>query len=191
MNKTITCMMSFALLFSSAVACAEGSDVNNNMSGKPSQNLALSNTDFTVKRHQQSISLGERWNDGVESKTGKSQADDFVGTVDYGDDIYKFYRHQYDGFDVYTSNLCWDKTERTVDDYIIAQITLRSSALKTSRGAFVGISVSQLRALYGTGVETESNGAERIHYLFGKKRISFKIADNKVTAIILSYSKED
>lgn len=183
--------MSLVLFFSSAISYAQNNDANSDKLNGQSQVLALSNSDFAVKLNHKSISLGERWSDDVEKNIGQSQSDDFVGTVDYGDDTYKFYRHQYNGLDVYTSNLWWDKAERTVDDYIIAQITLKSSELKTSRGAYVGIPLAQLHALYGTGQETVSNGTQRIHYLFGKKRISFKIVGDKVSSIIMSYNKED
>jgi len=191
MNKITSYVLSFSLFFSSAIAYAKNNDVNSvQLNGQVSV-LTLSNSDFTITLNHKSISLGEGWSDDVEKNIGQSQTDDFVGTVDYGDETYKFYRHQYDGLDVYTSNLWWDKAERTVDDYIIAQITLKSSELKTSRGASVGISLTQLHTLYGTGQVTESNGTQRIHYSYGKKRISFKIAGDKVSSIIMSYNKED
>ncbi|MGK9176043.1 hypothetical protein KXR87_23000 [Yokenella regensburgei] len=176
-------------VFFSVTAYSSGTQITSTMAAV--SDAALTKGDFSVIGERKIISLGDPWNEQTDKVLGQAERDDFVGTVDYGDDTYKFYRHQYDGFDVYTSNLWWDKAERTVDDYIIAQITLTSSKLKTNRGAYVGMPLAQLRERYGAGKEVEINGSKVIHYLFAKKRISFEVVDGQVASIIMSYNEED
>lgn len=148
----------------------------------------LGNADFSVSLKGQTVTLGQRWDDVPDTRLGTSLSDEFVGKVEFDGDSYKFYHHQYDGFEIYTSNLWWDKAERDFDDYIVAQITFKSATLKTHRGAFIGMPIADINRLYGEGKHHKDNEREWVFYLHGKKRLSFEMVNDKVSAITLSFN---
>lgn len=98
----------------------------------------LVNQDFTVQMEDETVTLGERWTDDVALKIEVPIEGYFVGEVPFDGTHYKFYQHQKAGFDIYVSNLWWDKVERNADDYIVSQITLTAGEGKTPRGIHVG-----------------------------------------------------
>ena len=148
----------------------------------------LGNADFSVSLKGQIVTLGQRWDDVPDARLGTSLSDEFVGKVEFDGDSYKFYHHQYDGFEIYTSNLWWDKAERDFDDYIVAQITFKSATLKTHRGAFIGMPIADINRLYGEGKYHKDNEGGRVSYLYAKKRLSFKVVNGKVSTITLSFN---
>lgn len=148
---------------------------------------ALEESDFTVTLNKQPVSLGQPWSDKLQAKLGNSSDDSFVGEVPFGDGIYKFYRHMFKDFDVYSANLWWDSQNRDFDSYIVAQITLRGAALKTARGIAPGCSEDKVTELYGPGEKESSDGAEWIGYQRDNKRISFEILKGNVNSININY----
>lgn len=147
----------------------------------------LGKDDFSASLKGQVVTLGQRWDDVPDTKLGASLSDEFVGEVEFDGESYKFYHHQYDGFEIYTSNLWWDKADRDFDEYIVAQITFKSATLKTHRGAFIGMPITDINRLYGEGKHQKDNESEWVFYLYGKKRLSFAIVNDKVSAITLSF----
>lgn len=147
----------------------------------------LAREDFSTQISNTVLSLGQNWNPQVSSGLGKSLQDDFAGDVPFDGANYKFYRHTYNGFDIYSANLWWDKAERDVDDYIIAQITLHTPQYKTWRGVSVGATADEIARLYGPGKRVDEDGEQWLSYAMGKKVISFEIDKGKVVSITLSY----
>ena len=147
----------------------------------------LEEPDFTVTLNQQPVSLGQPWSDKLQASLGKSSDDSFVGEVPFGDGNYKFYRHVFNDFDVYSANLWWDSQSRDFDSYIVAQITLRGATSHTARGIAPGSSEDNVTELYGPGEKESSDGAEWIGYQRDNKRISFEIVKGRVNSININY----
>lgn len=147
----------------------------------------LEEPDFTVTLNKQPVSLGQPWSDKLQVKLGKSNDDSFVGEVPFGDGNYKFYRHAFDDFDLYSANLWWDTQRRDFDSYMVSQITLRGATLHTARGISPGSSEDKVTGLYGPGEKESSDGAEWIGYQRDNKRISFEIVKGKVNSININY----
>lgn len=147
----------------------------------------LEEPDFTVTLNKQPVSLGQPWSDKLQASLGKSSDDSFVGEVPFGDGNYKFYRHVFKDFDVYSANLWWDSQNRDFDSYIVAQITLRGVASHTARGIAPGSSEDKVTELYGPGEKESSDGAEWIGYQRDNKRISFEIVKGRVNSININY----
>lgn len=151
----------------------------------------LSNTltkgDFSVTINNHSVSLGDRWDNNLAAEIGIVDSGTFVGEVPFNDTNYKFYQHKKPGVELYSANLWWDKAERSVDDYIVAQITVTAPDIATPRGIHVGTSVDDLRKSYGTGQDQNDDGEEWISYETGAKVLSFQIKDNNVLKITMSY----
>ena len=147
----------------------------------------LEEPDFTVTLNQQPVSLGQPWSDKLQASLGKSSDDSFVGEVPFGDGNYKFYRHVFKDFDLYSANLWWDSQSRDFDSYIVAQITLRGATSHTARGIAPGSSEDNVTELYGPGEKESSDGAEWIGYQRDNKRISFEIVKGKVNSININY----
>lgn len=143
--------------------------------------------DFTVQMKDQSVALGDRWTDDVARKIEVPVEGLFVGEVPFDGTHYKFYQHQKVGFDIYVSNLWWDKAERSVDDYIVSQITLTTGEGKTPRGIHVGSSARELSNAYGNGQMENDAGEQWCFYQLGKKLLSFEIKDGKVMTITMNY----
>lgn len=147
----------------------------------------LEEPDFTVTLNQQPVSLGQPLSDKLQAKLGKSNDDSFVGEVPFGDGNYKFYRHMFNDFDIYSANLWWDTQRRDFDSYIVAQITLRGATSHTARGIAPGSSEDKVTELYGPGEKESSDGAEWIGYQRDNRRISFEIVRGKVNSININY----
>ena len=147
--------------------------------------------DFELIIDNQKISLGNTWDDLIKKHLGTQESEAFVGDVPVGNSSYKYYQHNYRGFSIYTSNLNWDKQNRDVDTYIIAQITIDSPAIKTSRDVRVGTSKEALVRKYGKGTVDTSDEQYWIYYEGDGKRISFQIEGNKVSHIMMMINPED
>lgn len=152
----------------------------------PSSNT-LTRSDFSVTINNHSVSLGDRWDNNLASDIGIGDSGNFVGEVPFDGTNYKFYQHTKEGLELYSANLWWDKAERSVDDYIVAQITVTVPDIATSRGIHVGSNVGDLRKLYGTGQDENDDGEEWVSYEVGSKVISFQVKDNKVIKITMNY----
>lgn len=147
----------------------------------------LTKGDFSVIINNHSVSLGDRWDNNLAAEIGVIDSGTFVGEVPFDGANYKFYQHKKPGVELYSANLWWDKAERSVDDYIVAQITVTASDIATPRGIHVGTSVDDLRKSYGAGQDQNDEGKEWISYETGAKLISFQIKDNKVLKITMNY----
>lgn len=155
----------------------------------PSSNT-LTKSDFSVIINNHSVTLGNRWDNNLARETGIEDAGNFVGEVPFDGTNYKFYQHKKPGVELYSANLWWDKAERSVDDYIVAQITVTTSDIATPRGIHVGASVDDLRKSYGMGQTQHDDGEEWISYAVGAKVLSFQIKNNKVLKITMNYDND-
>lgn len=70
---------------------------------------------------------------------------------------------------IYSSYLWWDKAERSVDDYIVSQVTLAASDISTLRGVQVGSTTRELNNAYGDGQVENDSGEQWVSYKLGKK----------------------
>lgn len=152
----------------------------------PSSNT-LTKSDFSVVINNHSVSLGDRWDNNLASEIGIEDAGNFVGEVPFEGTNYKFYQHAKRGVELYSANLWWDKAERSVDDYIVAQITVSVPDIATPRGIHVGASVDDLQKSYGAGQDQHDDGEEWISYAVGAKVLSFQIDNNQVLKITMNY----
>lgn len=150
----------------------------------------LSESDFTVQLNQHPVALGQAWNDALSASLGETTYDGFVGEVPFGDASYKFYRHNFDGFDIYSANLWWDDQGKSVDSYIVGQITLHSPALHTARGVGPGSTKEAIISHYGPGEIDNSDGSEWISYSFKNKHIAFSLAGGKVDSININFDDD-
>ncbi|WP_238084631.1 hypothetical protein [Pseudescherichia vulneris] len=155
----------------------------------PSSNT-LTKSDFSVIINNHSVTLDDRWDNNLARDTGIEDAGNFVGEVPFDGTNYKFYQHKKPGVELYSANLWWDKAERSVDDYIVAQITVTTSDIATPRGIHVGASVDDLRKSYGMGQTQHDDGEEWISYAVGAKVLSFQIKNNKVLKITMNYDND-
>lgn len=146
--------------------------------------------DFELTINNQKVSLENYWNDLVKKRLGAQESEAFVGDVPAGNNSYKYYQHNYRGFSIYTSNLEWDKQHRDVDSYIIAQITIDSPAIKTSRGVTVGTSKEFLVRKYGKGTVDTSDEQYWIYYDGEGRKISFQLEGGKVSHIMMVINPE-
>ncbi|PWI80227.1 hypothetical protein DEO48_09980 [Enterobacter sp. CGMCC 5087] len=150
----------------------------------------LTKQDFSVKVKGQPVALGDRWTPDIARKIDVPLEGHFVGEVPFDGTNYKFYQHQKDGLKIFTSNLWWDKAERSVDDYIVSQITLTASDILTPRGVHVGSTIRALNNAYGDGQVENDSGEQWISYELGKKLLSFEVKDSKVVKITMNYNND-
>lgn len=149
--------------------------------------LILAKDDFSLQLNDQIVALGERWTPEVARKIAVSVEGSFVGEVPFDGTNYKFYQHQKTGLRIFSSNLRWDKTERSVDDYIVAQITLTAPDGKTVRGIHIGSTINELNKAYGSGQVENDSGEQWVSYELGKKLLSFELKDSNVVKITMNY----
>ncbi|HFT7226467.1 MULTISPECIES: hypothetical protein [Enterobacter] len=152
--------------------------------GKPS---ILTKQDFSVQIKDQPVALGDRWTPDIARKINVPVDGSFTGEVPFDGVHYKFFQHQKAGVSLFTSNLWWDKAERSVDEYIVSQITLTAEAIPTPRGVHVGSTRRELNSAYGTGQVDNDAGEEWITYGLGKKLLSFEMKGGNVIKITMNY----
>ncbi len=147
----------------------------------------LAKDDFSLQLNDQIVALGERWTPEVAREIAVSVEGSFVGEVPFDGTNYKFYQHQKTGLEIFSSNLWWDKAERSVDDYIVSQITLTAADGKTVRGIHIGSTINELNKAYGSGQVENDSGEQWVSYELGKKLLSFELKDSKVVKITMNY----
>ncbi|QIR23397.1 hypothetical protein GXP72_13600 [Enterobacter sp. SES19] len=155
--------------------------------GKPS---ILTKQDFSVQIKDQPVALGDRWTPDIAPKIGVPVEGSFTGEVPFDGVQYKFFQHQNAGVEIFTSNLWWDKAERSVDDYIVSQITLTAEDFATPRGVHVGSTRKELNSAYGTGQVENDAGEQWITYELDKKLLSFEIKGDNVIKITMNYNND-
>lgn len=185
MSKKILSVLCSVLVLCSLNSNATTAQINKKVENS-SHNL-LANPDFSVQINKQSVALGDRWTNDVARKFELPIDGHFVGEVPFDGINYKFFQHQKSGLEIFTSNLWWDKAERSVDDYIVSQITLTALDGKTARGIHIGSTINELNNAYGSGQVENDSGEQWISYQLGKKLLSFEVKDSKVVKITMNY----
>lgn len=185
MSKKILSVLCSVLVLCSLNSNATTAQINKKVENS-SHNL-LANPDFSVQINKQSVALGDRWTNDVARKFELPIDGHFVGEVPFDGINYKFFQHQKSGLEIFTSNLWWDKAERSVDDYIVSQITLTAVDGKTARGIHIGSTINELYNAYGSGQVENDSGEQWISYELGKKLLSFEVKDSKVVKITMNY----
>ncbi|MEL4869230.1 hypothetical protein AAEU41_10310 [Pantoea agglomerans] len=143
--------------------------------------------DFSVQVKDHTVALGDRWTHDVARKIEVPVEGSFVVEVPFDGTNYKFYQHQRAGLEIFSSNLWWDKAKRSVDDYIVSQITLTAADGKTARGIHIGSTINELNNAYGRGQVENDSGEQWISYELGNKLLSFEVKDSKVVKITTNY----
>ncbi|HHA2300111.1 TPA: hypothetical protein ACOEAQ_001689 [Enterobacter asburiae] len=185
MSKTILSVLCSVLVLCSLNSNATTAQINKKVEN--SSHNVLANPDFSVQINKQSVALGDRWTNDVARKFELPIDGHFVGEVPFDGINYKFFQHQKSGLEIFTSNLWWDKAERSVDDYIVSQITLTAVDGKTARGIHIGSTINELNNAYGSGQVENDSGEQWISYELGKKLLSFEVKDSKVVKITMNY----
>lgn len=188
MSKKILGVFCSVLVLCSLNSYAATAPINKE-AGNSSRTL-LATSDFSVQINKQSVALGDRWTNDVAGKVELPVEGRFVGEVSFDGTNYKFFQHQKSGLEIFSSNLWWDKTRRSVDDYIVSQITLTAADGKTARGIHIGSTINELHKAYGSGQVENDSGEQWISYELGKKLLSFEVKDNKVVKITMNYEKD-
>ena len=152
--------------------------------GKPS---ILTKQDFSVQIKDLPVALGDRWTPDIAPKIGVPVEGSFTGEVPFDGVQYKFFQHQNAGVEIFTSNLWWDKAERSVDDYIVSQITLTAEDFATPRGVHVGSTTRELNNAYGNGLVENDSGTQWVSYALGKKVLFFEMKGGNVVKITMNY----
>jgi len=151
----------------------------------------LKSTDFTVNINNHPVSLGDKWSDETQKQVGAQISENFVGDVPAVDTSYKYYQHKYDGFEFYTANLFWQKEQRDIDSYLIAQITINTPAIKTARGVGPGDSEDVLVSKYGQGTVDDSDNQHWLYYDADNKRMSFQLEHKKISHIMMTINTDE
>ncbi|WP_249665777.1 hypothetical protein [Enterobacter sp. 120016] len=185
MSKKILSVLCSVLVLCSLNSNAATAQINKKVENS-SHNL-LANPDFSVQINKQSVALGDRWTNDVARKFELPIDGYFVGEVPFDGVNYKFFQHQKSGLEIFSSNLWWDKAERSVDDYIVSQITLTAPDGKTARGIHIGSTINELNKAYGGGQVENDSGKLWVSYELGKKLLSFEVKDSKVVKITMNY----
>lgn len=146
----------------------------------------LTENDFTVEINKQAITLGQDWDRNLLTVLGKQTREDFVGEVPFGEENYKYYRHIFAGFDIYSANIDWQQRGKSVDSYVIGQITLHAPTLHIARGVAPSDAKQRVIEHYGAGETDNSDGEEWIMYSLAHKNIAFDVTGGKVRAINIS-----
>lgn len=144
--------------------------------------------DFAVTVNQQNVALMEHWNDDLAGQLGSSDSSDYVGESPADSGSYKYYRHQFGDFTLFISNLDWDKQQRDINAYRVAQITLHSPALTTARGIHIGSSEQALLTAYGDGAHQRYLDVQRRCYYYHGMELVFTLQQQNVSGITLVWS---
>lgn len=185
MTKKILSVFCSVLVLCSLNSYAATAPINKEVEN--SSRTLLATPDFSVQINKQSVALGDRWTNDIADKVELPVEGRFVGEVPFDGTNYKFFQHQRSGLEIFSSNLWWDKAERSVDDYIVSQITLTAADGKTARGIHIGSTINELNNAYGSGRVENDSGEQWISYELGKKLLSFEVKDNKVVKITMNY----
>lgn len=151
----------------------------------------VTKADFSIFISGHSLSIGDQWSEKTLKLAGTEKSNEFVGDVAFGDVNYKFWQHNYPGYSIYSSNFLWDKQQRSVDSYIVVQISLDSAVIVTYRGVKVGDSKNKVVDKYGAGIIDDSEERHSLVYESDDKRIAFQIENGKVSYITLLLKKTE
>lgn len=151
----------------------------------------ISASDFSVKINNHLFSLGEKWSDQVKKQAGEQLSENFVGDVPAGDMSYKYYQHQFDGFEIYTANLFWQQEKRDIDSYLIAQISINTPTIETARGIKIGDTQATLISKYGQGTTADSDNQHWLYYDADNKRISFQLEHEKISHVMMTLNTDN
>lgn len=98
----------------------------------------------------------------------------FVGEIYDGDYFYKLYAYQYDGIEIISSNLDYEKKGRDQYTFYITQIIVRDKAFNTPRGINIGSSKEEIVNAYGKGEIVIENDRVCWLYYYEGKAVIFK-----------------
>lgn len=98
----------------------------------------------------------------------------FVGEIYDGDYFYKLYAYQYDGIEITSSNLDYEKKERDQYTFYITQIKVSDTTFSTPRGIYIGSSKQEVVNAYGKGKKLIENDSDCWLYYYEGKGIIFK-----------------
>jgi len=145
----------------------------------------LEEKDFSITDCEDTICLDIPFKDFHSHKV--EERVDFVGWIYSGEFAYKYNRHVYGDFDIYTSNANYNLKNRNFDDRYISQITLKNANLKTLRGISLGSTLQDVINLYGEGQVQKSNSDYVIYqYRLEDRALQFKVdKEQKVAGITL------
>ncbi|AVR02350.1 hypothetical protein [Pluralibacter gergoviae] len=148
-------------------------------------------SDLYVDINNQRIGPGSRWDASVEKNLGYQISKNYVGEVSFAGERYRYFQHNYPGLEVYTSNFMWDKQHRSIDSYIVSQLTIDSPKIKTYRGISVGMTEGYLIQKYGKGTPDFSDNQYWLYYDGDEKRVSFQIENGRVSHIMMVFNPDN
>ena len=90
------------------------------------------------------------------------------------------YVKQYDGYEVYFSNVDPDDAKKALDDYVVSQIVVTDGDYKTNEGIGIGSKLEDIIKAYGKGDEMRLSG--------GRKQITY---ENEKYGIIFTIDSDD
>ena len=138
--------------------------------------------DFSVTDGDDIIILDMMYKDSMIKKKEIKQDCNYVGEKFMGEYTYKYFYHAFDDFDLYTSNIYYNKKNRDFNEYYMSQINLKNNKFRTSRGASLDSTYNDIILLYGKGIDTDDS----IIYQMNDKKLVFKFdKDKKVEDILL------
>ncbi|KAA8996175.1 hypothetical protein FJU30_22705 [Affinibrenneria salicis] len=155
------------------------------------KDIALTDSDFVVSHQGRKITLDGKYHDFLSGSGEKEQPGVFVGDVLSGNVSYKTYQYHYAHYDLYTSNLFYDKKGRDAAEYYITQIAFTKNDIKTARGISLGDPLETVERIYGPGNRAATDGETWLAYDRADKSLSFRITDNYVDKIILAVVATD
>ena len=135
--------------------------------------------DFSVSDGKNDINLDYPYSDFKIGLIEKELDNNYVGEIFSGEYVYKYFCHEYEDFDLYTSNVNFNFKGRDFDEYFISQITLKTPAFKTYRGIGIGLSVEDLTNIYGSGEDLIEYGKTVLVYKLDDMEMKFIIDENK------------
>jgi hypothetical protein len=157
----------------------EGAETTSNEQNPSNIILPLETEDFSVSDGTNIISLGFPYTDLKMDLVKKEIDNNYVGEIYFEEYTYKYYCHEYDDFDLYTSNINYNIKGNDFDEFYISQIDLKTPAFKTYRGVTIGSSAEELTSIYGLGEEIIEDGDATIVYALNNMKIEFGIDKNQ------------
>ncbi len=147
----------------------------------------IDNSDFILSDDNESIELDSIFSNQTTNKTEISQS--YIGEVYVDEYAYKYYLHNYEGFDLYVSNAYYNLKNRNFDEYHVISIKLTKPMFKTSRGITVGNTKSEVINKYG--MSTYDSEETILTYRYKDKGIKFEFNEKDVLiAIVLGIVSE-
>jgi len=135
--------------------------------------------DFSVSDGMNTIQLDSSYENFRIEKTEKILDNNYVGNIFAGDFNYKYYIHEFEDFNLYTSNANYNLKDRNFDEYYITQITLLNSSFKTQRGIAIGSNIDDIINAYGNKYSLDSDDKAVIFYSLNDMRLVFTIDENQ------------